>query len=352
MFYADGQLAYPDLPAANAKGCSAWPATDVSTLPEYFGEAIVVNGKTWPLLQVKPTIYWLRILNGCNSRVLQLKLGKTWGGAPLLPFTVIGTEGGFLPNPVTLPELIMGGAERFEVLVDFSAFANQTLTLFNRGARKPFPGGKLLNPKTDGLVLQVRVGVSGSSGLTLPGPNDVLNTETPPNPSGDAPRRRVLLYEGRDLYGRIQPLLGSVALDVEANQLKATSKLWDDAVTENATRTVEIWEIFNTTVDSHPIHIHESFFSVLNRQPIAFDKKLAAPPVCGGINPTFVITVLGAAVRAPAQERGFKDTVLCPPGQVTRIAVDFTNSATGRFVWHCHILEHEDHEMMRPYNVT
>ena len=132
----------------------------------------------------------------------------------------------------------------------------------------------------------------------------------------------------------------------------ATPQLWTDPVTENPkTGTVETWEIFNTTVDSHPIHIHEVLFSVLNRQPIAFDKHLIAP-LCGSFPPFSPITVSGAPTPAVGYEKGFKDTVLCPPGQVTRVVVDFRNAQTGRFVWHCHILEHEDNEMMRPYDVV
>ena len=93
-------------------------------------------------------------------------------------------------------------------------------------------------------------------------------------------------------------------------------------------------------------------FRVLNRQPIAFDPKLAAE-VCNVTPspPSFPITVGGAPVAAVGYETGFKDTVLSPPGQVTRVVVDFRNATRGRFVWHCHIIEHEDHEMMRPYDV-
>jgi transposase len=123
-------------------------------------------------------------------------------------------------------------------------------------------------------------------------------------------------------------------------------------VTEKPTAgTVEVWEIFNTTADSHPIHIHEVLFRVLNRQPIAFDQKLIAA-ICNMPLPTFPITLGGTPTAAVGYETGFKDTVLSPPGQVTRVVGDFRNAQSGRFVWHCHILEHEDHEMMRPRTAT
>jgi FtsP/CotA-like multicopper oxidase with cupredoxin domain len=152
-----------------------------------------------------------------------------------------------------------------------------------------------------------------------------------------------------DQFGRIRPLLGTVTGAGPA--FLGQAKFWDDAVTEQPTAgSVEVWEIFNTTADSHPIHIHEVLFRVLNRHPIAFDRKLAAE-VCNVPPPSFPITVGGAPIAAVGYETGFKDTVLSPPGQVTRVVVDFTDATPGRFVWHCHILEHEDHEMMRPYNI-
>jgi spore coat protein A, manganese oxidase len=350
MFYVDGSLAYPDLDAVAAgliaqKGCTAWPNADVSTRPEYFGDVIVVNGVAWPFFTVEPRVYRFRFLNGCNSRVLDLSFQP-----PNPPtFAIIGTEGGFLPGPSDVrPNLVIGGAERFDVLIDFSAYKGKTLTLSNKGAKKPFPGGTPPNPQSDALVMQFRVAASG--GQILTGPPAPWNANTPPAPGTNT--RRVLLSEGRDKFGRIQPVLGTITGTGPTGPFTATPKFWADPVTEQpATGTVETWEIFNTTVDSHPIHIHEVLFSVLNRQPIAFDRKLIAP-LCGSFPAFAPITVSGAPTLAVGYEKGFKDTVLCPPGQVTRVVVDFRNAQTGRFVWHCHILEHEDNEMMRPYDVV
>jgi FtsP/CotA-like multicopper oxidase with cupredoxin domain len=157
------------------------------------------------------------------------------------------------------------------------------------------------------------------------------------------------LYEGVDQYGRIRPSLGTVTGAGPA--FLGQALFWENDVTENPSAgAVEVWEIFNTTADSHPIHIHEVLFRVLNRQPIAFDRKLAAE-VCNVPPPSFPITVGGAPIAAVGYETGFKDTVLSPPGQVTRVVVDFSHATPGRFVWHCHIIEHEDHEMMRPYDI-
>jgi spore coat protein A len=350
MFYPDGRLAYPDLDAVAAgliaqRGCTPWPVPDVSTWPEYFGDVIVVNGKAWPLLDVEPTVYRFRFLNGCNSRVLDLSFEP-----PQPPvFAIIGTEGGFLPGPSDVrPNLVIGGAERFDVLIDFRNQAGKTLTLSNKGAKKPYPGGMPPHPQADALVMQFRVS-AGPVGQPLAAPPAAWNPITPP--ASGTTIRRVLLYEGVDQFGRIRPLLGTVG-PTNLGPLTAQPKFWDDGVTETPTRSVEVWEIFNTTADSHPIHLHEVLFRVLDRQPIAFDRRLAAE-VCAvsPMPPSFPITVGGTPIAAVGYETGFKDTALNPPGMVTRYVVDFGNATPGRFVWHCHILEHEDHEMMRPYDV-
>jgi spore coat protein A len=347
MFYPDGRLAYPDLDAVAGgliaqKGCNPWPVPDISTRPEYFGDVIVVNGKSWPFMEVEPAVYRFRFLNGCNSRVLDLSFAP-----PQAPtFAIVGTEGGFIPGPSDVrANLVIGGAERFDVMVDFSKFAGKTLTLQNKGAKKPFPGGTPPSPQTDGVVMQFRV-VLPLTRPTLAAPPARWN---PKDPASAGTVRRVLLYEGVDQFGRIQPLLGAVTGSGPA--FLAVPKVWDEPITESpVSGHNEIWEIFNTTTDSHPIHIHEVLFKILDRQPIAFDPKLMAG-ICNMPLPNFPITVTGAPVAATGYETGFKDTALNPPGMVTRYAVDFSHATSGRFVWHCHILEHEDHEMMRPYDV-
>jgi spore coat protein A len=348
MFYPDGRLAYPDQPFAGAAGCAPWPGGP-STLPEFFGDCMVVNGKTWPVLDVEPAKYRLRFLNGCNSRFLDLAIQPSSASS----FTIIGTEGGLLPSAVVRGNLLMGPAERFDVIFDFSRFAGQTLVLTNKGAKKPFPKGTPPRPGVDGVVLQFRV----RRRATIPaqitrGVPPILNaTPTPLSKAAQAAgTRRVLLFEGVDPFGRIQPLLGHV-MGTPPAALSAMPMMWSDPISENpAAGSVEIWEIYNTTMDSHPVHIHEILFGVLNRQPISFDKK-AAMAVCGMPMAGFPIALKGKARSSEAYEQGFKDTVIAYPGEVTRIVADFTGAKPGRFVWHCHILEHEDHEMMRPYDV-
>ena len=166
--------------------------------------------------------------------------------------------------------------------------------------------------------------------------------------------RKLMLFEGLDSYGRLQTLLGTVnpAPGNPAGPGFGTF-LYTDPVTETITAgSTEIWEIHNTTVDAHPIHLHLVDFRVLDRQP--FTGTLVPKPMGpGGVASGAYLTQIAlAGTRSPAlpNEQGRKDTVLAYPGQVTRIIATFNRP--GEYVWHCHILSHEDHEMMRRFVVV
>jgi len=318
-FNDDGSLFYPDSRAFfDEYGGPYIPDTDVSPIwnPEFFGNTIVVNGRTWPFLEVEQRRYRFRFLNGCNSRFLILKFDNG------LPFWQIGTEGGFLPAPVQLNQLLMGLAERADVIVDFTNVPVGTeIILQNLGPDEPFGGGSPgvdfdpADPSTTGQVMQFRV-VSATSVDTSRDPARLtLPAFQPLGPASNT--RQVSLHEQENaaLEIPVAAFLGD----------GTTIKAWDDPITENpALNSTEVWEIANFTVDAHPIHIHEVQFQVVNRQPI------------------------GGASRAPETwETGFKDTVIAYPGEITRVKALFDRP--GLFVWHCHIVEHEDNEMMRPY---
>ena len=353
MFYPDGRLAYPDLPwvaPANAGPVTPWLGGP-STLPEFFGDVMLVNGVTWPRIPVPAGQVRLRLINGCDSRFLLLHLSRNGQAQNGPPFTILGVEGGFLNNAVISPTLLMGNAERFDVIVDFTGQAGKTFTLINKGARKPFPGGKLPHPQLDGVVAQFVVGTTPPPpSVTLPG--QLRDTPVPPLPNPLPPNPiRVLLTEGQDEFGRIQSLLGTVTLAAAPPAgpvYTGTSQRWFGAVTENpALNQTVVWEIFNTTVDSHPVHLHAVLFQVVNRQGISFNKLAPTP---GAAVQVSNIQLAGAALPPQPWETGaFKDTVIAYPGQVTRIVATF--DIAGLFQWHCHILEHEDHEMMRPYRI-
>jgi len=313
------------------------PDSDISPIfnPEYFGNSTVVNGRTWPVLQVEPRRYRFRFLNGCNSRFLILKMvtnptAKRPARAAL-PFWQIGSEGGFLPAPVLLEQLLMGLAERADVIVDFTRLPVGTeLYLINEGPDEPFGGGAAerdfpaADPYTTGQVMKfVVVPLASTDTSTLP---DRL-TLPAFTPLGAATyTRRVSLNEEDSAVlegvGPRAALLGTVAAAGAPVHLG-----WDDPITENpALGSIEIWEIHNFTEDAHPIHIHEVQFQVVNRQPFGRHQR---PP--------------------ESWESGFKDTVIAYPGEITRVRALFDLS--GQYVWHCHIVEHEDNEMMRPYRI-
>jgi spore coat protein A, manganese oxidase len=345
-FNSDGSLFYPasreffDGFTGPYIGTEVEPdvQSDISPIfnPEFFGNAMVVNGRTWPVFDVEPRRYRFRLLNGCNSRFLILKivtdLRAPSAANSALNFWQIGSEGGFLPAPVRLNKLLMGLAERADVIVDFSHLRVGTeLYLINIGPDEPFGGGKPdrdfapADRGTTGQIMKFRVIPLVSVDTSVP-PNQL--TLPPFTPLGPASvTRRVSLNEEDSAVlkdvGPRAALLGTV--DDSGAPLH---KSWDDPISENPElNAIEIWEIFNFTEDAHPIHIHEIQFQVENRQRI------------GHPHP-----------RKPERfETGFKDTVIAYPGEITRIRAKF--DLPGRYVWHCHIVEHEDNEMMRPYRV-
>jgi bilirubin oxidase len=326
-FNADGSLFYPDTREFFDEFAGPYiPESDISPIwnPEFFGNTMVVNGRSWPYLEVEQRRYRFRFLNGCNSRFLILRFDND------LPFWQIGAEGGFLPAPVELPRLLMAPAERADVIVDFTHVrAGTWITLLNLGPDEPFGGGEPgedfdpADPSTTGQVMQFRVGSRRGDPSTRP---DKLKLPAimPLGPAA-ATRQLSLNEEDSAVLEEVGPraaLLGTVNSE-EGNPL-----LWMDPITENPTvDSTEVWEIHNFTEDAHPIHVHLVQFQVVDRQPFE-----------------------GSARPPESWETGFKDTVIAYPGEVTRIQARF--DIPGRFVWHCHIVEHEDNEMMRPYEIS
>jgi spore coat protein A len=286
-FNADGSLFFPhdrgffgDVPSAGP----FIPNGDIPPIwnPEFFGNTIVVNGRTWPVLAVEPRRYRFRVLNASNTRVYLLKIVANPTAArpvrPALQLWLIGTDGGFLPAPVPLSRLVSAVGERCDVIVDFSGLpAGTELYLINEGPDEPYGGGEPVadfdpaDPATTGQVMKFVVAAPAST-----------DTSTPP------------------------------------------SRLTLPAFNRLGT---EIWELWNFTEDAHPSHLHQVQFQVIDRQP--FD---------------------GTARPPELSEFGDKDTVLAFPAEITRVTARF--DIAGRYVWHCHIVDHEDNEMMRPYLVV
>ncbi len=326
MFYPDGSWAYPNQPWVSPPGFEDWPGGP-SILPEFFGDMIVVNGVTWPFLEVEPRKYRVRFLNGSEARFYRL----FFSSGPR--FHVIGTDGGFIRAPVGVEQLTIGPAERVDCIINFAPFAGQTITLVN-DARVPFPDGAAVNPDTAGQIMQFRVRKPLSRVPDTAFPEDLRPIAGPLPGLTPTVRRKLLLFEETDDFGRLEPVLGTA----ENGGLE-----WEDPITENpAVGATEIWEVYNTTPDAHPIHIHEVLFRMINRQEFTAKQD----PATGALTN---IKLTGDPQPPPAYKRGWKDTAIMFPGEVTRVAVKF--EVPGLFVWHCHILDHEDHEMMRPYHI-
>jgi FtsP/CotA-like multicopper oxidase with cupredoxin domain len=327
-FNVDGSLFYPDSRAFFDEYTGPYiPHTDISPIwnPEFFGNCMVVNGRTWPYLDVEPRRYRFRILNACQSRFVILKFDN-----PHVDVWQIGAEGGYLRAPVKLTELLMGPAERADVIVDFGDLKpGAKVTLLNVGPDEPFggPGFEPADSLSTGLLMQCRVGPLRSADHSTH-PTRLRMPELRPLTGGD-PRPLALLEKGSTVFdGPASAHLGTMESE------GAVERMWHEPVTENpGPGDTEVWELYNFTEDAHPIHVHEVFFEVVNRQAIDLGTgKLIGDP------------------RPPeATENGRKDTVIAYPGEVTRVRMTF--GPGGQYVWHCHILEHEDNEMMRPYRI-
>jgi len=327
------------------------PDSDISPIwnPEFFGNTMVVNGKTWPNLNVEPRRYRFRFLNGCNSRFVILKMVSnplaTRPATAALPFWQIGSEGGFLPAPVQLDQLLMGLAERADVIVDFTGVPVGTqIFLINEGPDEPFGGGvpgvdfPAADPDTTGQVMRFTVVPRASVDTSTPPAQLVLPPFTPLG-TESVTRRLSLNEEVSAVLADVGPRAAVLGiLDGNGNPVH---QAWMDAVTENpALAATEVWEYYNFTMDAHPMHIHEVQFQVVNRQALATDADGVA---------TAPATLVGNPIAPFPWEVGFKDTVVVYPGGVTRVKARF--DIPGLYVWHCHIVEHEDNEMMRPYRV-
>lgn len=361
-FKADGSWFYPDTRAFFDDVTGPYiPDSEISPMwnPEFFANTVLVNGVTWPRLEVEQRRYRFRVLNGCNSRFLILD----FGGLPGASSWVIGTQGGFLPRPVSVDRqlggrLLMGPAERYDVIVDFTNVPRGRHVLRNLGPDEPFGGGEpgadfdAADPATTGQVIAFDVvAARGRDRSTHPEHLELPRHRALPRPDTT---RRVALLEEMDmtLKGSDHPVaeakLGAVVGDPATGTGVATGQEWMDPVTENpSVGSTEVWEIYNTTVDAHPIHVHEVAFEVVNRQAITAEVEMS--PRDPHTRATIRLAGGSAPVEPLPQEQGTKDTVIAFPGEVTRIKARFGKA--GQYVWHCHVLEHEDNEMMRPLRV-
>jgi FtsP/CotA-like multicopper oxidase with cupredoxin domain len=459
MFDTDGQLFF----TADSAGGVLWALNPEHPYwnPEFVGDAIVVNGKTWPYFAAQPKRYRFLLLNGSNARTYELFLNNQVTGAPGPPLYVIGTDGGYLDAPVKLDpalgqNLVIQPGERYDVIIDFAGFAGTNLLLRNTG-RTPFPKGGPPQGTTLGRIIQIRVGAGPVADSSYdPATGGALRTPMVrlANPATGALAAGVTVQKTRQLtlnevmgmpVTATDPVTGVLTafpggpLEILVNNTKwsgeritgvdgdmftmeqipgftpvtigGMTNYYSELPNEGET---EVWEIVNLTADAHPIHLHLVQFQLLNRQNYNVNNYVKAynaafpgggyDPMTGAAYPPGVyipgfgppldydtgnqralggnpdIALLGkngkpvylqGPVQPPLpQEAGWKDTVIMYPGQVTRIAVrwaptdlpaatpassayyPFNPQALGQgYVWHCHIIDHEDNEMMRPTQV-
>jgi o-aminophenol oxidase len=349
---------------------------------ECFSPFTAVNGTVWPHLDVEPTTYRFRLLNGSNARTYRLVLTRN-GEPDHERIAQIGSEGGLLQEPVSIPHqgLVLASAERADLLVDFSDLAaGSELTLWNT-ATAPFDGS-FIDPTSagradlDGLlpypeVLRIRVGEGAGSARRVP---QVLATDfrrTSRDELAGAVVRAIALVE-QEMEGA-QPMLTmrELALDPAADEPvitlvepqasgEARVTRWRTVATRFEDTTTffpvlhqpEIWRLINLTGDTHPIHLHLDPFQVLARHPATVEQ----PPNGITIASTSATVRIGdgpddgISHSLDDNEFGLKDTVRVNPNEVVDIVVRF-EVFCGRYMYHCHILEHEDHDMMRPFVV-
>jgi FtsP/CotA-like multicopper oxidase with cupredoxin domain len=404
MFDANGQLFFPSI-GINPEH-PFW-------VPEFVGDVIVVNGKTWPFLDVGQNSYRFLFLNGSNARAYQMSFkaqGKGAGKVVLPTFWVIGNDGGYLNNPVPLQQLTIMPGERYDVIVDFSGVPVGTSLLLTNSARTPFPGGGNVQSSTTGRIMQFNVLMTPPVPAAptigyVPVATDNLRTSNIESLAAVTPlvKRQLTLNEVIGAGGPLEVLVNNTKW---GGSIDGTTARTDFTAVTNGDGSItyyselpkegqtEQWEIINITADAHPIHLHLVQFQLVNRQAFNVKGYIAAydaafpgggvyipafgPPnnynvlnadgAVGG-NPALSAPVnflLGAPVPAGAYEAGWKDTVIMYPGEVTRIKVrwaptdasaatvnyfPFDPNGGHGYVWHCHIIDHEDNEMMRPTQV-
>jgi spore coat protein A len=302
LFGADGQLVYPTSGAPDAP----W-------VPEVNGDVILVNGKLFPYLDVEPRPYRFRVVNASNSRILYLSLSSGQG------FHQIGSDQGLLAAPVAMKTLTLAPAERADLIVDFAGAGGQRLTLQSQTFQL--------------LQLRVRGGGGNGDGGVAGAPEPPLPARlraVPRLPAAAATRTRTLtLNEYEDPRTHVMLML----LD---------GKRWHEPVTERPELgSVEIWSLVNLTEDTHPIHLHLVRFQILDREVFDVDEYLMSGKLLRS----------GTRIPPGPEEAGWKDTARAEPGSITRIIVRF-EGYPGRYVWHCHLLEHAANEMMRPFEVV
>ncbi|MDR7037273.1 spore coat protein A [Methylobacterium sp. BE186] len=401
-FTADGGLylpAYPDdpIPGTDHRVADELPPDYAgpfpTVLPEFFGDHLLVNGMAWPTFEARPGQYAFHALNASDSRTYLLTLDD-----PSVTVTLVGTDGGLLPQAITVmdgdgvqepgEEILLAPSDRVDLVFDFSHAGGHSVTLRNVGPDfSPFQGfnadGSLAGEETRaatpdqgvGEVMRFEIANGPAEHDASVADGSVLNRGFVPLDPNDAVETRQLgLFEQEDEFGRVMPMLGVAqdTRDIAGDPVPFGPLHWDHPVTEDPTLgTTEIWNFYNFTEDTHPVHVHQVEYQVLGKSKIVFTDAVnnagpsAATPdgLPDDLNGDGRITIgtigeapgsadilVGDPVPLRPEELGAQDTVTVGPGEMLSTIMHF--DLPGTYVWHCHILSHEDNEMMRPFTVV
>jgi spore coat protein A len=419
QFDTNSQLFFPDGSgdqASNLNGPPPNPDMHPFWIPEFIGDVAIVNGAPWPYLTVEPRRYRFRVLDGSNARFYNLSFGNA-------PVYVIGADDNYLAAPVRVNSVFMAPGERYDIIVDFTGLAGQSITATN-DAPIPFPDGLVPGVDQPGMagIMQFRVtlpligrdrscnpAIAGACGQLnkIPRLTDGMGNIAPGVKISKV--RQLVLKEVQGPGGPIEVFVNNTKWDGLTSPNIAADFPTNGISELPRVGSTELWEIINLTMDAHPMHTHLAQFQILNRQAYSTDEDTGyltawsaafgtgpipllpgcvpgdfcpgyGPPLpyntpnadgaIGG-NPAVSPYLTGTAVPPAAEEFGWKDTAKAHPGEVLRILVRWapTDSPVSSakpglnlytfdptkgpgYVWHCHIIDHEDNEMMRPYLVT
>ncbi|KAJ1282821.1 hypothetical protein BS78_03G080900 [Paspalum vaginatum] len=336
-FYADGSI-YMNRTGDN-------PGVHPEWQPEYFGEAVTVNGKAWPFLPVARRRYRFRVINASNARFFNLSLSNG------LPFHVVGSDTSYLPRPVAVPHLLVSVSEAFDVVIDFSGSATHQAELLNT-APYPFPDGdepNRLNGKVMKFVVEPAKVWDDYSRLPARLLEYVRVAEE------EAVQRRYIgMYEYED------------SATGNPTHLYINGKRLEDPATETPRPgTTEVWEVINLTQDNHPLHLHLATFQAVRMRGIVGleEFKRCMETLYDAVRCDVGRHAVGEEVAVPEHEKTWKNVVKIAPGFMTTVVVKFLMVDTGRsypfdataepgYVYHCHILDHEDNAMIRPLKLV
>ncbi|KAI4357680.1 hypothetical protein L6164_001614 [Bauhinia variegata] len=310
--------------------------------PEYFGDAIIVNGKAWPRLTVRRRKYRFRIINASNARFFRFFFTNGLG------FVHVASDSAYIDAPVRANRILLGPSEITDIIVDFSESKDNVAILANDAAY-PYPSGDPVNEANSKVmkftILPAReVDTSLIPRLLVKYPTVDL--------SSVSRTRYITMYEYTSDTG-------------EPTHLYLNGKPYEEPATETPkVGSTEVWYVINLTEDNHPLHIHLGLFKVLDQTELVNPEefKNCMMKLNDAIKCHVDEYARGKKLELPAHEKGWKNVFKMTPEYVTKIAVRFsyihTNASYGfdatkepGYVYHCHILDHEDNAMMRPLKI-